>query len=333
VATRTEPIFVEYRRRPGRRKAVLAGAGVILLLLAAVYAVRSTVASPESTVAAYFAALADRDAGAALRVTAPEVAGQVDRTVINEAVLGSPDYTPPGQVSVSGVTVDGRDAVAEVSFAIEGRPYQVALRLRRDEGVVDAVLHRWLVIDGVGSLLLGEVPGQITVNGQPVAAYDAVGPRILPALPGGYRIGVPDGDPLWEPRTTPAQVAPQRATEVDAALVARPAVEDEVDRQMVRLLDMCAASTELVPPGCPFGYPVAGSAEDVAWRIVRYPAIGLAAGSDPGDQTAVVRTTREGEAVVTGTRRFVGRFVDMVPIPVAGTVRVSGGTVVFQPGW
>jgi hypothetical protein len=333
VATRSEPIFVEYRSRPGRRRALLAAAAVVLLMLAAVYAVRVTVASPESTVEAYFAALADRDAGAALQVTAPEVAGQVSRDVINDAVLRSADYSPPGQVSVTGVTVEGRDAIAEVTFTIDGQQHQVALRLRRDGGIVDAVVHRWLVIDGVGSLLLREVPGQITVNGQPVAAYDGLGPRILPALPGGYRIGVPDGDPLWEPRSTPARVAPQRATEVDASLVPRPAIREEVDRQIIRLLDGCAASTELVPPGCPFGYAVVGSAEQVRWRIVSYPNIGLSPGPERAEPVAVVHTAREGEAMVTGTRRFVGRFEDTVPIPVSGMVRVSGGTVVFQPGW
>lgn len=329
MAGPTEPIFVEYRRRPGRRRAVLVVAVVALLLLLLGYAVRTaTRPSPESTVDAYFAALADRDPDAALRVTAPEIADQVDRVVISDPVLGSDGYTPPEQVSVTGVTVEDRDAVADVAFRIDGHPYRVSLRLRRE----GTVRPRWLVIDGVGSLLLGQVPEQITVNGQPVAAYDAQGPRILPALPGGYRIGVPDGDPLWQPRSLPARVAPQRATEVDAILVARPAIREQVDRQVVRLLDACADSTELVPPGCPFGYAVAGSAEDVQWRIVNYPNIGLSAPSEGGG-LAVVHTAREGEAMVTGTRRFVGRFEDMVPIPISGTVTVSGETAVFQPGW
>lgn len=326
-------VFIDYQRRPGRHRAVLIGAAVILLLIGVVYAVRTTVGSPQSAVTAYFAALADRDADAALRLTAPEITGPVDRSVINDAVLRSDGYSPPEQVSVTQVTVDDRDAVAEVTFTIDGRRHDASLRLRRGDGIADAVWHRWLVIDGVGSLLLREVPAQITVNGQPVGAYDEQGPRILPALPGGYQLGIPEGDPLWEARTTPVQVEPQDGTDVDVSLVPRPAVRDEVDRQVVRLLDQCADSTELVPPGCPFGYAVAGNAEEVRWRILSYPNIGLSAGQELAEPVALVQTAREGEAMITGTRRFVGGFQDTVPIPITGTVIVSGDTVLFRPGW
>jgi hypothetical protein len=335
MTTRTDldAIFIQYRPRRWRRTALLAGTVAVLLLVGLGYAIRVTITSPESTVDAYFAALTDRDPAAALRLTAPEIADQVARDVISDAVLGSAGYSPPAEVSVGRVTVDDRQAVADVSYAIEGRRHEVSLRLRRDEGVRDAVLPRWLVVDGVGSMLLREVPGRITVNGQPVAAYDQLGPRILPALPGGYRVGVPADDPLWEPREIPVRVAPQAATDVDVPLTARPAVRDEVDRQVTGLLDRCAASTELVPPGCPFGYGVAGSAEEVRWRILSYPNVGLSAGQELDQPVAVVHTAREGRAMITGTRRFVGRFEDTVPIPVSGTVTVSGETVVFQPGW
>ncbi|MPZ28748.1 MAG: hypothetical protein GEV12_20715 [Micromonosporaceae bacterium] len=326
-------VFLAYRPRPGRRTAVLAGAAVLVLGIAGVYVVRATIGSPESTVLAYFAALADRDPAAALRVTAPEVAEPVGQDLISEPVLGAPGYAPPEQVEVTDVRVDGRSAVATVSFTVDGHRQGAALRLRRDDGIADAVRHRWLVVDGFGSMLLREVPERITVNGLPMAAYDPQGPRILPALPGGYQVGVPDDDPLWQPRVVPVRVAPQRATEVDVRLVPRPAVRDEVDRQIVRLLDRCAASAELVPAGCPFGYAVAGSAEEVQWRIVDYPNIGLSPGEELDQAVAVVHTAREGAAMVSGTRRFVGRFEDTVPIPISGMVTISGDTVVFQPGW
>lgn len=326
-------IFLPYRRRRWPRRVVLAGAAVALLGIAGVYAVRATVTSPESTVNAYFAALAERDLAAVLAVTAPEVAEPVGRDLVSAAVLEAPGFLPPGQVEVAGVRVDGRSAVADVSFTVDGQRQQVSLRLRRDRGIADTVLHRWLLIDGFGSIQLGAAPERITVNGQPLPAYDPQGPRILPALPGRYQVGVPDDDPLWQPRAVPVRVGPQRATEVDLPLVPHPAVREEVDRQLVRLLDRCADSAELEPPGCPFGYGVAGSAEDVRWRIVRYPNIGLAPGPDPDQPVAVVDTATDGEAMVTGTRRFVGRFEETVPIPISGVVRVSGETVVFQPGW
>lgn len=326
-------VFVDYRPRPGRRRAILIGVVGALLLVAVVYAIRVTVSSPESAVRGYFDALADRDAGAALAATAPEVRDQVARDLISDAVLESDGYVPPGGVEVTEVSIEGRGAVAEVEYAIDGREHGATLRLRRDEGPLDAVFHRWLVVDGIGSLLLGEVPEQITVNGEPVVAYDAQGPRILPALPGSYQVGVPAEDPLWEPRSVAAQVEPQGSTEVSVPLAARPAVREEIDRQVAQRLDDCAASTELVPPGCPFGYAVVGSAEEVRWRIAEYPRLQLTPGRELGETVIVVGTSTEGRAVISGTRRFVGEFEQPVPFPVAGTATVAGDSILFQPDW
>lgn len=326
-------VFVDYRPRPGRRRAILIGVVVALVLIAAVFVIRTTVSSPESAVRDYFDALADRDAGAALAATAPEVREQVARDLISDTVLESDGYVPPGEVEVTEVSTDGRGAVAEVAYAIDGREHTATLRLRRDEGLLDAVFHRWLVVDGIGSLLLGEGPEQITVNGRPVAAYDAQGPRVLPALPGSYQISVPEQDPLWEPRSVAAQVEPQGSTEVSVPLVARPAVREAINQQVARRLDDCAASAELLPPGCPFGYAVVGSAEDVRWRIAAYPRLELTPGRQLGEPVIVVGTSAEGEAVISGTRRFVGEFEQSVPFPVSGTATVAGDRVLFQPDW
>lgn len=325
-------IFVEYRPRRRRRLAVLAATGLALLLVVAVYAIRSTGSSPEATVTAYFDALADRDADTARRVLAPEIGAPLGQEAIDDAVLRSEAYSPPREVEVTGVTVDDRDATVAASYVVDGRRYPASLRLRRGGGLVDAVFHRWRIVNGIGTMRFGQAPEQVTVNGEPVAAHDPLGPRILAALPGGYRIGVPEGDPLWQARTTVAVVQPQQETEVDVALAARAEVRDEVDRQIRERLDRCAASTELVPPGCPFEYGFAVTADDVQWRILRYPVVGLSAPPDPARSVAVVDTTREGEAMVTGTRRF-GTLEDTVQFPATGVVSVHEGSVRFEPEW
>lgn len=325
-----DAVFVDYRPRPWLRKALLIVVAVALLLIGAVYAIRSTVSSPESAVRGYFDALADRDAGGALAATAPEVRDQVARDVISDAVLGAEGYAPPRDVDIRELTVDGRGAVAEVSYTVDEQERSATLRLRRDDGMLDSVLHRWLVVDGIGSLRLTDPPAEVTVNGQRIAAYDAQGPRILQALPGGYQIGVPEGDPLWEARSVPAQVAPQDATEVRVPLTARAEVRESVEAQVRDLVDDCAASTELVPPGCPFGYAVVAQAEDISWRIERYPSLSLTAGRE-GDQLVVlVGTSQEGEAVISGSRRFVGEFEQPIPFPVTGVATVQGDSVFFQ---
>jgi len=332
VAGQADPggIFVQYRPRRWLRWVLPAGLAGVLLLAGVGFLFRTAVGTPESTVAAYFAALADRDLPAALRLTAPEV--DPARDMITEAVLRSPDYSPPVEVAVSPVSAGNREAVVRVRFVIDDRRYEVEqVRLRRAGGGLRA---GWQVIDAFGSIRLRAVPEQVTVNGQLVAAYDAAGARFLDALPGGYQVGVPDGDPLWEPRSVPARVAPSESTEVDTSLVPRPGVREAVERQVVQLLDQCAAATELAPPGCPFAHDLRGTTRDVQWEILRYPNLGVtAAGGDTDRPVAVVRTARDGEAVVTGTDPSGDRFEAAVRFPVTGTVTTSGGTVVFQPGW
>jgi hypothetical protein len=326
-------VFIDYR--PSRRRwwVLLAAAAVVLLLVGVVYAVRSTVSSPESAVSGYFGALADRDADAALRVLAPEVADHAEPELLRDPVLRSADYLPPADVRTTDVTVDDREAVAAVEFTIDGRQHTATLRLRRSGGLADSVFHRWRIVDGLGSIVLGQVTEQITVNGVPMAARDAQGSRVLTAFPGGYQVGVPEGDPLWEPRTVPATVAPLAGAEVDVPLVVRPGIRDEVDRQVRDILDRCAASTELVPPGCPFGYAVVAEAEDVRWRIDSYPAVAVGPGEELEQPVAVAYSSRDGQATITGSRRFVGEFEEAVPIPISGTVSVRSGSVIFQPGW
>ncbi|HEY8472559.1 MAG TPA: hypothetical protein VIL37_07975 [Natronosporangium sp.] len=331
-------VFVEYRPGIGRRKLLLIAVllAVVLLLVAAVAVVRGTVSAPESAVRAFFGALADRDAAAALAASAPEVRDQPGAELLTDDVLAAEGYHPPDGVSITDVSVEDRSAEVTVEFGIDGREHTATLRLRRAGGLVDSVFHEWLVVDGIGSLMLTDVvPEQITVNGLPLAARDEQGPRLLPALPGSYEIGVPDGDPLWRPQSVSTQVTPQAATEVRVPLEVRPEVREEIERQVYARLDQCAASTELLPPNCPFGYQVTLSAGDVQWRITKYPALAMTPGEEFGQVVVVVSTSEVGlgEAVVTGTRRFVGSFEQPVQFPVTGIVTGDGDSIRFEPTW
>lgn len=326
-------VFVDYRASGRRWRLFAVVAGVLVVVLVAGYLVRATFATPEAAVGAYFTALAERDPAAALRHLAPEVASPAEAALLDPRVLASPDYQPPENVEVLEATVDGREAAVTVSYTVAGRVRNASMRLRRADGVADAILHRWLVVDGIGSIIVTEAPEEILVNGEPVAAYDRQGPRILPALPGGYRVAVPAGDPMWEERASLVDVAPQRAEQLQLPLVARVEVREEVNRQVVRLLDACAASEEAIPPGCPFGYARLLRVDDVQWRIARYPAIRLTATMEAGGPVIAVASARDGEAVLTGTTSF-GRPLEVtVAFPVAGIATVRGTTVVFRPEW
>lgn len=326
-------IFVDYRVSRRRWLVGLAVTGVLVGLLTVGYAVRTTVSSPAATLHAYFSALSERDVAAALAVVAPEVAGEEGRELLDDRVLRSPDYQPPGDLSLDEVTVEDRNAVAEVSFTIGDHEYRSSLRLRRDDGFTDRLVPRWLLVDAFGSVALGEVPDQVSVNGHQLSAYDADAARVLPAFPGGYQVGVPDGDPLWQERASPVQVPPEEVTEVDVAMVVRPELRAQVEQRVSALLDDCAAQGELLPTGCPFGYAVLESAQDVEWQITRYPAIALNPGQELGETVLTVETTREGEAVVSGERDLAGPFEATVEFPVGGFARVQGDSVLFTPDW
>jgi len=332
-----EPIFVEYR--PDRRRflAVVAVFGVVALLLAVAYSLRMTVYSPSAVVHAYFQALADRDLAAALRTT-DQGAGGFPDDLLQPAVLESDAYLPPSQPDIVEVTVDGGRAEVRVEFTIGDRPATASLRLRRaEEGFLDSLLRRWRIVDGVRPLPLGSSPAEVEVNGVRVVAQDLDGPRTLPVVFGGYAVGVSADDPLWDAREVTVLVGSDRATVVDVPLVPDPQVRAEVERQVTEILDQCAASTELLPPGCPFGNARYGRVSDVAWRISAYPELAMAPSPDGfGGVVMAVRSTLDGEAVVTGVREAFGRevpFEIVVPFPVSGVVSADGAAIAFQPGW
>lgn len=337
--TQTDPgeVFLQYR--PGRRRwlKLVAVLGAVLLLLTIVYSVRWTVFSPTAVVHAYFQALTDRDAAAALRLVDTETTDGLPADLLTAAVLESTDYAPPEDVELAEVTVDGQRAVAQVRFTISGRERTASLRLSRGTGIVDTTLQRWRITDGVRPLRLGEAPGQVTVNGVGVRTQDLDGPRSLLALFGGYQVGVPTEDPLWDARTIRVLVGPDQAREVDVPMVARPEVRAEVERQLVEVLDTCAASAELFPPGCPFGNARIARASDVQWRIASYPQVRLVAGPDGfGGIAMLASPAADGEAVVTGTQQAFGTerpFEIVVPFPVSGVVSERAGAIVFEPSW
>lgn len=335
--TERTDVFVQYR--PNRRRWMVAGAvlAVIVLGFAVLYSVRLTVYSPAAVIGKYFDALAGRDADAAMAVIAPEQTAGLPRDLLTGEVLASDAYQPPADPEIGEVTVDGRRATAEVSFTLGGERQTASLRLRREDGFADTIFHRWRLADGVQQIYFGEAPAEVSVNGVRVPAYELDGPRTLPVLWGGYEVGVPGDDPLWDPRTATALAGPDGTAEVAVPMAARPEVRDEVERQVRELLDGCAASTELLPPGCPFGNARVATAEDVRWRIASYPELDMSAAPDGfGQVTMVAVSTSDGLAVVTGTQLAFGNehpFTTEVPFPVSGTVTATDGAVVFQPSW
>lgn len=343
MTTQADPsaIFVEYRPNPRRRTAVLAGLGAILLVFVTMYAVRWVFFRPAVVVDAYFDALGDRNMAAALRWTTSSNAGLVDRDLLGPTVLRSEDYLPPENVMITEATVTDHRATVDVEFTIGRTRHAASLQLHREGGFPEHLFHRWRVIDGLGWMDLGAVPEEIIVNGERIRTDDGQDAWVLPVVPGGYRVGVPESS-LWRGSSAVVQVGLRQATVVEVPLTPKLSVRTEVDRQVTEHLDRCAASTRLEPADCPFGYRRASNVSDVEWIILSYPKYTLTVETlaDRGSRdrlTVVLSTSHHGVAGISGAYRTFfdseNPFEDTVEFRVDGVVMSRGASVVvdFDP--
>jgi hypothetical protein len=328
--------------RPDRRPLTIAVIVLAVLALAAgvLQVVQRDVYGPAHTVTAFFDALDRRDAVAARRLLAP-VGDGYDHTLLQNAALKPDGYTPPEDVGVEKVEdVDNGAATARVSFLLGGGRHTLDLALRADRHAAGGLFRGWRITGGlyplevnaagVDTVLVSGVAVALTTDGS-MGGSGAV----LAALPGGYRVSLPD-QPLWEaaPTTAYAGFTDREADTGTATL--RPTVKSSartlIDQQVRSYLDSCARSTELAPPNCPFAaYSFYDDVRDVHWKITTYPSYTL---DEDYSGHLVVSGSDEGEADVTGQE--VDGFGEAYPLrysddfTIEGRVVVSGNTVTFQ---
>lgn len=328
------------------RRPVLVGVavlGTIIAVLAVLRAIESFGFRPQSTVAAYFAALADRDAAAASRLLAADPdALDLDATgpvLLDPAALRSGGYTPPTDVRIGEVqaedAIDGEATVA-VAFTLTGERHELVLRLQRDEQATALLYHRWRVVGGTYPVTV-RAPGvdSVVIAGVTVPFEEGSDGVTVAALPGGYRVTLPEQPLLAAPETTVYVGVDGVAGEsdyVDITPTITETAEREIRQQVQAYLRECATRTELQPVDCPLSTYTYGSAEvrDVRWKITSEPDIELELRMNGQVE---VRTTNAGEATVTWQEVYsFGTYdeEDTVAIYVSGTVTVSGGTVHFQ---
>ena len=105
----------------------------------------------------------------------------------------------------------------------------------------------------------------------------------------------------------------------------RDSARESIETQVRAYLDRCAASTELMPKGCPFSAYSSAPVTRVTWRITRYPPLEITLGST-GDAQIVggvgeaTATTARGE-VLPGNTSFL----------LHGDGRAAGDKVLFVP--
>ena len=287
---------------------------------------------PASAVVAFFAALADRDADAAVARLAVDPTG--DSALLRAAVLRSDGYTPPSGVRVRSSELMEERATVEAEFRVGGTGHRRLFSLVRDTSATAGLFYRWRIDGGVFPLdvAAGGVD-TVRVAGAPVAlAAPEYGQPSLLAFPGSYRVTLPE-QPLLE---APASVVHVTASDMEYASVrVEPVIKSgaraAVDQQIRAYLDDCAEQPVLEPVGCPFSSYPFGEVRDVRWKITEYPRYDLAV----DDGGTILTDVRYGRATVTGklVSTFGGdsTYKDTVSFPVAGTITASNGTIAFLP--
>lgn len=277
--------------KPGRGRLVVAVASGLaassVALVVAHQVLSSTMFGPQRVVTAYFEALQQGDAEAALDLVHPSTLegaapGLLRADVIRDAAV---------EADVGEVSVEGDSAT--VAATVDGRPAQLVLY--RD-GRSAGVFPRWRLGTSFDLLHVqvdaayGAPVESVRVNGVEMPATDA---GVL-VFPGRYSVSVPAAYP-WAGRD--AEVVAVGGSTVTAApsVALAPDVPAKADAAVRAHVDRCAESTSSQPPQCPFSwYSALG---EVEWRVLDYPTVVV----DAGDGASLrVRSDDPGEVRLSG---------------------------------
>lgn len=340
-----------HRRPPGRLAGVLRGrrgrgylaaASVLLLVVVTAIVLLTGRQSPETVVRDFYAALAARDAGAARMLLFSDVTVDKDVTLLTDAILRSPGYTPPSRIRLTrlpaprphfpreGEEKKKEEALVRADGELAGRAWQREVRLGRGGSYGD----RWVMLSGpVGLGVTSSVrDGVLIVAGTPHRHSG----RELVVFPGAYQVALAE-HPLFE--ADPVTALAGSSPEVQLTTRVRADVRTEIDRQIRAYLDACARSREVNVARCPLaGIMTLTLAQlrtaRVSRTITRYPTV-LVEETGGIEHPLGFRTEMPGEIeVVIRTSPTAAPLINRTEtLEVSGTVDVVGGAVVVNPAF
>ena len=266
----------------GKKRALVALAvtgTVIVLAVGSVVAVNAVKAGPDRLVGEYVQALVDGDAEKALGILDPDIPNE-ERSLLTNEVYGAAQNRIDG-FSVLSSKVSGDSAVVHVELRQGGRRHEQAFSLykNRPEFLDDHWRLGTIPLQRVAVSADAAVPS-LTINGVAVptgqedanafATYFSV-----PAFPGSYSVGLPEGEKYLAAAQQEVLVAigsaPQPAEDAKLTVTASERLRAETSRQVDAALAACAKSTEMDPPGCPFSRFAFGDVRNVKWSITSEP--------------------------------------------------------------
>jgi hypothetical protein len=214
-----------------------------------------------STVRAFFTALTAGDAKTALSyLEAVPGTNPAGGPLLSDAALGAA-YRPSGVQYGKPREQDGLPFV-DVTYQAHGQTVQQNVALSADGSHLRTVLVR-LAVTGVQGR-------PVSVNGVKMGNDDLN----VTVFPGTYQATV-SGNKLFDGATL--TVAPDvgaggesAAANFEAAKL-NPGAAPEIQKQVRRQLDACAASTRPKTPGCPFWLDAKSGT--VQWSITKYPPV------------------------------------------------------------
>jgi hypothetical protein len=308
------------------RRLAIAGLLVIVLTVAAVPVLGFVAYGPARSVSAYFDALEDGDAAAAVdRLVLGEITDGWALT--DDALRGAPSL--PTRLTVTHVEVDGNRATADVRYDLAGTTRSQSLSLVRRPGLW-GLFPQWLidpgelprldlVVDGASSLRLNSADVPVPRDGLPVL------------FPVEYSTGFAED---YFRSDVQQAVVDGTEPEVEVRLAAEPTPQlgTEVEALVREHLDECVTATTLMPEGCTFGLDSVNDFQgDVEWEMVEYPDVRLTS-----ERRRLVTAPAQGVAHITGTYRDIVTAAEMeldedVPFTFTASVTVVDGQPRIQP--
>jgi hypothetical protein len=280
-------------------------AGLVLLLIIGslvVNVIGGTQYGPEAKVKAYLSAISQGKASEANKLVDPGVKEDAAALLTNDVLKESKALMK--NPKVTDVIANGDSAMVMISYSIDGTVYDGTIDLSKD-GKQAVFFDNWVIDKPLLSsvYVYADQDSSVSVNGVDVdfgKKYELV------AYPAAYEIDAPKGKFFEAEAQAFVAATGSKATydSIDLELTPTKDLTDEIQTQVNKYMDTCAAETGVNPDNCSLrtNYYLHFSGEPTfAYKVVKYPVVTL---NEAG--TGFEAADGKASAVATGERSYPG---------------------------